>query len=69
MFLQDLFRMLRTRRRRSAKRRNGQHGAEITKRLRELLDTTRLIPRDSNPPRKTSENDESHSSDNESRTA
>jgi hypothetical protein len=37
--------------------------------LRELLDTSSLIPPESNPPVKPSENHNSHASDNTSRTA
>jgi len=69
MFLQDLFRMLQTRRYRSAARKNGKRGDELTKRLRELLNTTSLIPPDSALSRKTSEKDQSHGVDNKNRTA
>jgi len=68
MFLLDLFRALRARRRGLAEQRNHEHGAEITRRLRELLDTSPLVPTDNNPPRKTVGNDETHASDR-SRTA
>jgi hypothetical protein len=69
MSLQDMFRKLQTRRHRSAKRRNDQHGVEITKRLRELLDTSQPIPPDGNPPRRPNHGDQSDASGDKSRTA
>jgi hypothetical protein len=67
MFFQDFFRLLRTRR--SAERRNEKHGAEITRRLRELIDASRSVPFDHKPPRIPSGNDEGHASDHKNRTA
>jgi hypothetical protein len=58
MFLQDLFRALRNRRRRLAEERNDRHGVELTRRLREVLDTSSPVSANSNPPRKPVENDE-----------
>jgi hypothetical protein len=68
MFLQGWFKVLRTRRRRLAERRYGRHGAEITRRLQELLGTSQLIPPDSDSPRKPNKNDQNHARD-KSRTA
>ena len=59
MSLQDWFRALKIRRRRLADQRSDRHETEIAKRLRELLDTSRLIPPDSTPPRKPADKDES----------
>ena len=69
MFLQGLFGKMRTRRRRAAERRNSQRGAEITKRLRELLDHSRVVPPEGDPPRKPTHNDKTHTSDKSTRTA
>ena len=49
MSLQDWFRALKIRRRRLADQRSDRHETEIAKRLRELLDTSRLIPPESTP--------------------
>ena len=68
MFLRMLFTLLRTRRRRSVERRNGLDGAEITKRLRELLDTSQPIPADARSDQARAENDHGHASDDTNRT-
>jgi len=67
MFLQDLFRALQSRRR-LAEQRSERHGVEITKRLRELRETSPLVAPDSNPLRKPNQNDRSHVKSNTSRT-
>jgi hypothetical protein len=69
MFLQDLCRALQSRRRRLAEQRSERHGVEITKRLRELRETSPLVAPDSNPLRKPNQNDKSHVNSNTSRTA
>jgi len=69
MSLRDWFRALEIRRRRSADQRSDRIGTEIAKRLRELLDISQLIPPDSTPPRKPTDNDETLSRGDHNGTA
>jgi hypothetical protein len=67
MSLRELFAALRARRRRASDL--DQHGAEVTKRLRELQEHSRLVAQDNNPSRKPNENDRGHTIDKSDRTA
>ena len=67
MSLRELLAALRARRRRASDL--DQRGAEVTKRLRELQEHSRLVAQDNNPSRKPNEQDNGRTIDKDGRTA